>query len=127
MSFIGQVISQAVKNATEQLKEGKISGVAKGSFYSLLSILATGYLANMDKRFGSIEESLRTMSQSVATLQQVVPANLETTAWHTKELQRLASVMQRQWERIVALEGAARKSGIEVPLPPPRKPIPASE
>lgn len=118
MNFLFQVLSNALKNATEQLKEGKISGVAKGSFYSFLSILATGYLANMDRRFGSIEESLRSMSQNVSSLQQVVPANLETTAWHTKELQRLARGMQRQWERIAALEGAARKSGIEVPPPP---------
>lgn len=127
MSFVRQVFQQAFQNGMEQLKDGKLAGVAKGGAYTLAGIFLANFLNSIDVRFASMETSLKSISDNVSTLQATIPANIETTSWHTKELQRLARVSERQWERIVALEGAARKSGIDVPTPPPRQPLPIPE
>lgn len=124
VSFFRAVLQQAFQNGIDHLKDGKVAGVAKGGAVTIAGIFLANFLTSIDVRFASMEVSLRKINDNLSTLQATVPANLETTAWHTKELQRLARVMERQWERIVALEGAARGVGIYVPTPPPKPPLP---
>lgn len=117
MNF-GPFFSKFMLMGFDALREGKLPQIAKGAFYSLFSLvlfMATGYLANIDKRLGSLESSIKEMSMSVVDLNRAMALNIETTGWHGKEIQRHSREIERQWDRIVELEGSVRRGGIEVP------------
>lgn len=62
MALIGLILQRAFEQGIEQVQSGKLPMLAKGGFYSMMTVvsyMAVGYLSNIDKRFESIEQSLK--------------------------------------------------------------------
>jgi hypothetical protein len=120
-----QLVMRILTSGAEGMRNGTLPTVAKGFFFSTMSVIlfmATSYLANIDRRFEGMESSIREMSQSHVSMNQAVTLQVETTSWLKTELQRHSRELERQWDRIVNIESAARKNGIEIIAP---KTVPA--
>jgi O-acetylhomoserine/O-acetylserine sulfhydrylase-like pyridoxal-dependent enzyme len=118
-----------ISQLLEKLNESKLPMAAKGIYNGGVGVLlffATLYLSNIDKKFESLENAVTSLSANVGDTSLRINVSQETTSWHSKELQRHSREIERQWDRIVGLEEAARNGGLKIP-DPPKKVIPPVE
>lgn len=105
----------AVSRIAEVMKDGKLPGALRDTCIIFVLTIGTGYVAKMDKRFEGIEASISKMSESVIQLNEAVTLSTETTGWHGKEIERHSREIERQWDRISAIEEGARNGGLDIP------------
>lgn len=113
MGALGQLL--------EKINDSKLPLAAKGIYNGGVGVLlffATLYLANIDKKFASLETAVTELSANVVDTSLRITVSQETASWHTKELQRQSREIERQWDRIIQIENAGRSAGIEIPEKP---------
>lgn len=100
-------LARTLKEGVSAAIDGRLSTIAKASFYSLvsvISIMATGYLANVETRFAAIQETLQTMSSSIVELNRAMATSVERGEGQQKILEMQARLLQNVERRVHLLE-----------------------